>query len=273
MRAGPVDLTISFLSPITPDDLTRQSLPYSYLTITAESNDGEGHDVQLYTDISAKLVGNDWDAKVNWTTETSGSMVFHQIQRQEPVAFGEIDDLSVQLSLPNSDLVLLTSDFLTSRCSTLAGSLVYASSSNPSTTYATGPGPALRQTFQSTGALNNTQDTNYRSISDDSPAFAFAHTPVFSDTTVTSDPFILVIGHYRSPAFSWTATNDSSSERVLYFEKDYPGLLNSLTFFWQDYQTARPLSATFDAEVQADALNISENYPALVALAARQVYA
>jgi uncharacterized protein (DUF608 family) len=50
---GEVELKAKFLSPVTPDDLMRSSLPYSYLEVEVRSTDGKTHDVQLYTDISA----------------------------------------------------------------------------------------------------------------------------------------------------------------------------------------------------------------------------
>jgi hypothetical protein len=50
---GKVEMTITFLSPITPGDQKRQSLVFSYLEVTVESQDGNPHDVQLYADISA----------------------------------------------------------------------------------------------------------------------------------------------------------------------------------------------------------------------------
>jgi len=48
-----VELTITFLSPLTPNDQKRQSLLFSYLDVAVESIDGSPHDVQIYTDISA----------------------------------------------------------------------------------------------------------------------------------------------------------------------------------------------------------------------------
>jgi hypothetical protein len=50
---GKVEMTVTFLSPVTPDDLKRQSLVFSYLNVGVESLDGATHDVQLYSDISA----------------------------------------------------------------------------------------------------------------------------------------------------------------------------------------------------------------------------
>lgn len=50
---GLVEMNITFLSPITPTDLKRQSLVFTYLNVEVSSLDGGSHDVQVYADISA----------------------------------------------------------------------------------------------------------------------------------------------------------------------------------------------------------------------------
>ena len=50
---GLVEMNITFLSQITPNDMKRQSLVFSYLQVEVTSMDGAAHDVQLYADISA----------------------------------------------------------------------------------------------------------------------------------------------------------------------------------------------------------------------------
>jgi len=52
---GVVQMVITFFSPITPNDLKRQSLPLSYMSVAVQSTDGNLHNVQLYADISAGL--------------------------------------------------------------------------------------------------------------------------------------------------------------------------------------------------------------------------
>nr|POE81219.1 glutaminase a [Quercus suber] len=54
--AGLVTMTVTFLSGVTPDDLVRSSLPYSYMDVQVLSQDGSEHIVQLYTDVSAGLL-------------------------------------------------------------------------------------------------------------------------------------------------------------------------------------------------------------------------
>ena len=52
------------------DDLLRASLPYTYLNTEVSSADGNRHNVQLYTDISAEWVSGDHGANAQWTYDT-----------------------------------------------------------------------------------------------------------------------------------------------------------------------------------------------------------
>jgi hypothetical protein len=55
-----VSMTVTFMSPLTPNDLRRQSLIFSYVRVEVVSLDGAEHDVQLYTDISAGKFDPAW---------------------------------------------------------------------------------------------------------------------------------------------------------------------------------------------------------------------
>lgn len=50
---GAVEMNVTFMSPVTPNDLARQSLTFSYLDVAVRSLDGGTHDVQLYSDVTA----------------------------------------------------------------------------------------------------------------------------------------------------------------------------------------------------------------------------
>jgi len=62
IQAGPVALTVTFFSPAFPPadpaNLRRQSVPMSYLMVTALSRDGVGHRVSVYLDISGEGAGS-----------------------------------------------------------------------------------------------------------------------------------------------------------------------------------------------------------------------
>jgi hypothetical protein len=53
--ADKVSMNVTFISPITPTDLKRQSIIGSYLQVTVASTDGKPHYVRLYADTSAGM--------------------------------------------------------------------------------------------------------------------------------------------------------------------------------------------------------------------------
>lgn len=48
-----IKMNVTFLSPIAPNNFKRQSLVFSYLDVRVWSIDGQYHNVQVYSDISA----------------------------------------------------------------------------------------------------------------------------------------------------------------------------------------------------------------------------
>ncbi|KAF4552872.1 Glutaminase A-like protein [Elsinoe fawcettii] len=63
---GQVSVKATFLSPVTPKDYMRSSLISSYLQVEVSSIDGQEHDVQLHTDISAEWISGDRSAIAQW---------------------------------------------------------------------------------------------------------------------------------------------------------------------------------------------------------------
>ena len=53
---GKVTLTVTFLSPVYPDDMARQSQQFSYISTPAKSADGASHKVKVYMDVSGGTV-------------------------------------------------------------------------------------------------------------------------------------------------------------------------------------------------------------------------
>lgn len=64
--ANPLDITVSFLSPITPTSTLRQSIPASYVTIDVQGN----IDVDVYMDIDGRWVSGDGGSQLNWQWDT-----------------------------------------------------------------------------------------------------------------------------------------------------------------------------------------------------------
>ena len=77
---------------VQPTDLVKQSLPFSYMSVSAKANDGGSHSVQVYTDISAEWVTGDNSLVANWATSTDNSLIIHQAQLASPSQFAEVND-------------------------------------------------------------------------------------------------------------------------------------------------------------------------------------
>lgn len=65
--AGTTSIVLELFSPISPQNYVRQSLPFSYLTVSVSGRDGASPDVALYSDIDNSWAGKyDRDASTRW---------------------------------------------------------------------------------------------------------------------------------------------------------------------------------------------------------------
>ncbi|CDO71295.1 hypothetical protein BN946_scf184908.g52 [Trametes cinnabarina] len=243
LTAGPIDLTVTFLSPVEPSDLVNQSLPLSYYAVSAASNDGKAHSVQLYTDISAEWVTGDNSLTANWTT-TTGSVLTHQIQLVSQTQFGEVGDHIQQ------------------------GSAYHSTLNTAGATWQTGQDTIVRAQFINNGKLTNTQDTAFRAVSDRWPVFAFAHD--LGSVNGATAPVIFSVGHIRDPAIQYIVANNGRQNRSLFFWTRFSTVANAISTFLNDYANALARANAFDSKVNADATKVLADYASIVALSIRQ---
>ncbi|KAG2056314.1 DUF1793-domain-containing protein [Suillus hirtellus] len=246
MTAGPVDINVNFLSPVEPTDFLKQSIPFSYLALSAVSNDGGSHIVSVYTDISAEWVSGDDSLTVNWTT-TTGKILTHQVM------------------LENQELYTEHNDHIQH------GAAYYSTQNSSSVTYQTGQDAIVRAQFITNGVLANTEDINFRAVSNDWPVFAFAH-DLGTVSTTASVPVIYTVGRVRDPAIQYIVANDVYQPRSIYFWSAYSSVADLISDFVGDYFAALGRAQAFDRKVQSDASAISSNYAAVVALSVRQAF-
>lgn len=71
---GPVDLNVSFASPLIIDDLDLLSRPVSYVTFSAKSNDGKPHKVEILFNTSTNLAVNTPAQEVIAEKYTAGNL-------------------------------------------------------------------------------------------------------------------------------------------------------------------------------------------------------
>jgi hypothetical protein len=90
---GKVTLKATFLSPVYPNDLLKQSLQHSYVDVTAVSADGASHSVQVYLDTSGELAsGRDASQAITWDHGTNGGVEYHTFQLSNQRQFVELGD-------------------------------------------------------------------------------------------------------------------------------------------------------------------------------------
>ncbi|EIM85296.1 DUF1793-domain-containing protein [Stereum hirsutum FP-91666 SS1] len=247
MTAGSVDVNVTFLSPVEPTDLVKQSTPFSYMSISVAPNDGSAHSVQVYSDISAEWVFGNTSALVNWTTTASGSDVMtHMVQLQEQEVYVESGDRVQQ------------------------GAIYYSATS--SATYQTGADTTVRGQFVANGTLGNSQDTNFRAIEDDWPVFAFSQ-DFGSVSSGSSSSMLFSVGHVRDPAVQYIVAGGALQDRSLYFWSEYDSVSDLISAFHTSFPTALSTAQSFDSQISSDAGAISAEYEGIVAISLRQVFA
>ncbi|KAL4241900.1 Glutaminase GtaA [Abortiporus biennis] len=249
MTAGPVDLTVNFLSPVEPTDLIKQSFPFSYLSLSAASNDGGSHKVQVYTDISAEWITGNNSLTANWTTSTGDGVVTHQVQLANQCPFTEVSDHIQQ------------------------GSAFYSTQSTTGLTFQTGEDIVVRAQFINNSVLLNTQDSQFRAVSDKWPVFALARDLGAVSSSSPSSEVVFSVGHTRDPAVQYIIANGVIQERSSLFWSHFNSIDDAISSFLSDYPSALSRANAFDEKVSKDASAISPDYASIVALSIRQGFA
>ncbi|KAI0650358.1 DUF1793-domain-containing protein [Trametes meyenii] len=245
MNAGPVDLNITFLSPVEPGDLVNQSLPFSYLAVSAASNDGQDHSVQVYVDISAEWISGDNNLEAEWVTDV-GDMITHQVHLASEEMFTETNDRAQY------------------------GTAYHSTLNDAGVTWQTGQDIMVRAQFINHGVLLNSQDTNYRPVSNNWPVFALAHD--LGKVNSASAPAVFSVGHVRDPVVQYILANNEMQQRTSVFWSRFSIINSAISVFLKDYSNALERAKLFDAQVQSDASKVSDDYAALVAISVRQVF-
>jgi hypothetical protein len=247
LQAGPMAINVTFLSPIEPTDLVKQSFPFTYIYFEASSTDENSHSVQVYQDISGEWTSSDTNNVIQWNTTTSSNpIIFHEAQRDPYQYMIETNNIAED------------------------GVVYHVTNSGASVTYQTGQDIVLRSGFLNYGKLNKTQDTNYRAISSDWPVFAFASD--LGSISSTPSPVVWGIGLVRQNDIIYSTTSGNQT-RQQYFFTEYSDVSTAMSAFMSDASTALQRATTLDNKIVSDASLISSNYADLVSLASRQAMA
>ncbi|KAJ5988908.1 hypothetical protein N7481_004118 [Penicillium waksmanii] len=247
----PLDITISFLSPITPTSTLRQSIPASYVTIDVH---GET-DVNVYMDIDARWVTGDHGTKINWAWDTinvqdktskNPALQRWQIRREQELHLSEIRDRAEW------------------------GTLHFTGPAN--SRYQSGEAAKVRRSFAKTGSLTNENDDDFRSIDDRSPVFSFSQSfSLGHSAKKSSESVTFTLALIQIPVVQYAAARGLTMMRPLW-ESWFPTTEELLTFHYNDHAVAASLASNYSIQVAKDAyLSGADDYVDIVALSARQV--
>jgi len=139
-----------------------------------------------------------------------------------------------------------------------------------------------RTEFIDSGRLSDSVDTQYRSINERTPVFAFSHhvgnvaRPNSSQEYISNIPFLIpsvlfTIGYVQDPIVKY-ASPSGMKEYLPLWKSYFPTTLEMIYFHYQDYAHCVNVSAQLDSQIERDAYKVSRNvkYDAIVALSARQ---
>jgi hypothetical protein len=243
-QAG-VELTVTFLSPVTPGDLKRQSQPLSYVSVTARATDGKSHQVGVYFDISGEWASADSGRPITWDQETTSGVVSLSYQQSQPQVLNE-----------NAD----TASW---------GTMVLSALARPGLTWQIGADVDVRKQIATLGVLANSLDPGKpRAINDRWPVFALNQNLGTVGSRPTS-PFVISLGQIREPAVSYLGSPLPPLWKSYW--ATWPDMVAS---FLGDFRASVARCSTLDARVEKDAIRAGgKAYAALCALAFRQAYA
>jgi glutaminase A-like protein/uncharacterized protein DUF5127/uncharacterized protein DUF4964 len=243
-QAG-VELTVTFLSPVTPGDLKHQSQPLSYVSVRARATDGKSHQVAVYFDISGEWASGDSGKQITWDQETTSGVVSLSYHQTQPQVLGE-----------NAD----TAEWGTVTLSALA---------RPGLTWQIGADVDVRKQIAAQGTLANTADADKpRAISNRWPVFALNQSLGTVGSHATA-PFVISLGQIREPAAGYLGT-----QLPPLWKSYWPTWQDMVAAFLGDFAASAARSSKLDARIERDAIQAGgKDYAALCALAFRQAYA
>ncbi|KAJ2990661.1 hypothetical protein NUW58_g2838 [Xylaria curta] len=244
---GKVEMNITFLSPVTPTDLRRQALTFSYLDVSVHAIDGAPHNVQLYADVSGEWASGDTNAIIEWDYGTSDGVAYHKFHRRTQTEISETREL------PNW------------------GNFYWSTGNTNGLTFQSGADTDVRGTFKSKGVLPNTKDTNFRAINSNWPVFGFAKD--LGSVSKNSVDTLFTIGLTQDNAIQLLGEGSGLTTYPSLWKSYFKSELAAVTFFYKDYKTAAGLATSLDNKVASDSISAAgQDYLTITSLSVRQTF-
>lgn len=235
LTAGPTTFVLDFFSPVSPKNYLRQSLPFSYLTVSVSGI--ASHEIQIYSDIDE-----------SWTGQTGNTIVSFNSSLKDGLSLFQ---LSVKGAYTYSE---------NAESQALWGETVFASKQSASSNLSSQAGTAtsVRERFVTNGTLSGL--TTFAA----GDVVGLSHD--LGSTANSSVTF--VVGYVREASINYLG-----SARTGYYRASYPDTGTAVSYFLDDYASAYAESLTSDAALEQKALApAGSNYSDILLLTTRQAY-
>ena len=208
-EADGVEFNVTFLSPVTPNDDIKTSLPFSYLAIDVEPTACDKHSISLYSDIGGEWASGDSAVDI--------VRLLFRTSAHSPVKLSVSFSHRFGISWLTKELRSILSPAKTNSFSpstpsrqsgvtrsmrrirfVFVGTFISCIATDRSLKTrglgSSGSSSELRTRFIRKGRLDGTFDSKYRRIDDDEPVFGFSAPLSSSEPRV-----VFTVGHVRHP--------------------------------------------------------------------------
>lgn len=240
LTAGAASFTLDFFSPVFPgsNDFLRQSLPYSYLTITVTSSSSGPVNVQILSAIDNTWTGQNGEADLNHTSHGRAGLFW--FYNPDQILFTERSDMATY------------------------GSVVFATISGDQVTHACDMASSIYAEFTSKGSLTaatSCTGIDLAALSKDLGNVNDAH----------PGQVTFAVGLDRKEAINYLNTT-----QIGYHYLKWPTVPEAVEYFLQEYNYALAKSSAFDTEVRRKTQAVSsvfgEKYADIVEASVRQTF-
>ncbi|KAH9066439.1 hypothetical protein EDB87DRAFT_1828453 [Lactarius vividus] len=247
-EAGFMQINLTFLNPIEPGDWVKQSIPLSYMSLTAKSLDGAVHAVQVYSDLSAVWVSGNQSQGIYWTGINDDGVIGHSVKRQNP-------------TLPAVELDVHTE----------WGTLYHIMEKGDNITWKYANESVTRNLFLQNGVLDATGIQPFDRLNPNSIVFAMSRD--LGTIQATQDPIVWVVGYTTDPVINYTDLSGTPPQkRSSFYQIQYSNDLSLIVDFMNDFANASSRAQKLDQKILQDAAPISGLLGNLVSFATAQVY-
>jgi hypothetical protein len=234
--ADEVDFVLDFFSPVSPHDYARQSMPFSYLTVSTSSAKSGSPSVQIYSDMDNSWVGQFGDnVQLEWKWEdTQAWTQVYTLSQVGTATYSEEQDMA------------------------LWGTAVYCTRENGSKlSHAIGNVDEIRNAFATDGTLDDKGDFH--------PGSVFAYSQDLGSIQGVSN-VTFVIGHVRDPVVSY-----HGGDRASYWQSVCKDINCGCVHALDDFHAADEKSRDLDSFISGVTTG-GAYYSNILALSTRQTF-